>query len=186
MTDILKSGDPHTQPSFTAANRTRRAFWNLICAVFFRFSPRPMHSWRSFLLKCFGAKLGRGCHVYPTARIWAPWNLEMEDHACLGDDVDCYSMAKIFLGKKAIVSQGVFLCTGTHDHEDPRFRLYAEPIRIGADAWVCAQSFVGPGVHVGQGAVIGARSVVTKDVPEWTVYAGNPAKFLKPRKIKSK
>lgn len=109
----------------------------------------------------------------------------MHDQASMADDVNCYSMATVELGRKCVVSQGAYLCAGTHDYEDPNFQLLARPITIGEGAWICAQSFVGPGVEVGNGAVIGARSVVTRNMPEWTVCAGNPCRPLKPRVVRS-
>jgi putative colanic acid biosynthesis acetyltransferase WcaF len=184
MSAILKGIDPTTQPSFSLANRLTRLAWGMVYTLLFRPSPRPCHAWRAFLLRCFGARLGKACHVYPKAQIWAPWNLELEDHAGIAGDVICYSMAKIHLGERVVVSQGVHLCTGTHDYEDPNFQLYALPIVVGARAWLCAECFIGPGVTVGEGAVIGARSVVTKSMPEWMVCAGNPCKPIKPRRLR--
>jgi putative colanic acid biosynthesis acetyltransferase WcaF len=143
-----------------------------------------MHAWRNMILRAFGARVSPSCHVYPHARIWAPWNLIMEDEACLADDVICYSMAEITIGKRVVVSQGVHLCAGTHDYEDPNFQLIASPITIGDRAWLCAECFIGPGVTIGEGAVIGARSVVVRDMPSWQVCAGNPCKPLKPRVIR--
>jgi putative colanic acid biosynthesis acetyltransferase WcaF len=109
----------------------------------------------------------------------------MDDYAGIADDVNCYSMAVISLGKNVVVSQGTYLCTGTHDYEDLNFQLYAKPINIDDRAWLCAESFIHPGVTIGEGAVIGARSVVTKDMPKWTVCAGNPCKPIKPRVVKN-
>ena len=184
MSVILKNIDPYTQPSFSVKNRLLRLVWAIVYVLFFQTSPRPFHAWRSFLLRCFGAKIGKGCHIYPKARIWAPWNLVMADYAGMADDVNCYSMAVVSLGKKVVVSQGTYLCTGSHNYEDPNFQLYAKPIHIGDNAWLCAESFINPGVTIGEGAVIGARALVTKDMPAWTVCAGNPCKPIKPRKIK--
>ncbi len=181
MSAILQGSDPFTQPTFSLANRVQRALWGVVYMLLFRPSARPFHEWRSFLLRCFGAKVGRGVCVYGTATIWAPWNLELDDYASMGDHVICYSMAKVRLGKKVVVSQGSHLCTGTHDYTSPTFQLYALPITIGDDAWVCAECFVGPGITIGAGAVIAARSVVTKDAPEWMVCAGSPCKPIKPR-----
>jgi putative colanic acid biosynthesis acetyltransferase WcaF len=171
-------------PSFSLKNRLARLLWSTVYLCLFRPSPRPLHAWRAFLLRCFGARLGQHCHVYPCAKIWAPWNLTMDDYACLADDVQCYSMAPIFLGKKAVVSQGSFLCTGSHDYESPDFQVFARPIRVEAQAWVCAESFVLPGITIGEGAVVGARSVVTRDLPPWMICAGNPCRPLKPRPFK--
>jgi putative colanic acid biosynthesis acetyltransferase WcaF len=142
-----------------------------------------MHAWRAALLKAFGAKMGRDCHVYAKAKIWAPWNLVIADEGAVGDDATLYSMATITIGKRAVISQGVHLCTGTHDYTDPAFRLFAKPIEVGEDAWVCAEAFVGPGVKIGDGAVIGARSVVLRDMPAWTVCSGHPCSPRKPRII---
>lgn len=186
MSDILKNTDAYTQPCFNLSNRMMRVLWNLIYIVLFRHSPVYFHEWRAFLLRCFGAGIGKKVHVYPKARVWAPWNLEMDDNSCFADDVKCYSMAKITIGKKAVVSQGVQLVTGTHDYTDPFFSLKTAPITVGEKAWIAAEAFVCPGVTVGEGAVVGARSVVTSDVPAWMVCAGNPCRPVKPRKLGEK
>jgi len=108
----------------------------------------------------------------------------MAEDSCLADDVECYSVAPITLGPHSTVSQYTYLCTASHDYEDPDFRLLAKPIRIGARAWVAAGTFVGPGVTIAEGAVVGARSAVFKDVEQWTVVAGNPARYLKRRRMR--
>ncbi|WP_071819922.1 LbetaH domain-containing protein [Acaryochloris marina] len=182
MSSILQVQDPYNQASFSLLNRIYRLIWNIVYILLFRFSPRMSHSWRSFLLRCFGAKIGNNCHVYPSVKIWAPWNLQMSDHACLGEYVNCYSIAKIYLGNKVIISQGTTLCTGTRDYESQNMQLCALPIEISSHTWVCSESFICPGVAIGEGAVIGARSVVTKNMPDWTVCVGNPCKPLKKRK----
>lgn len=183
---MIKQGvDSRFEPSFGLRNRAARAAWAMCYNLVFRFTPRPAHALRALMLRAFGARLGKACHVYPRARIWAPWNLVMLDNACLADDVICYTMARITLGKNVIVSQGAHLCAGTHDYEDPSFQLYASPITIGDSAWICAEAFVGPGVNIGEGAVLGARAVAIKDVPAWMVCAGNPCRPLKQRKIRS-
>lgn len=177
--------DPYKQASFSLKNRIGRAVWGGVYIFLFKPSPRPFHGYRSLILKIFGAKLGKHCHVYPRARIWAPWNLEMADYSGMADDVICYNMAKIYLGERVVVSQGTHLCAGSHDYEASNFQLYAKPILVGNQAWLCAECFIGPGVEIGVGAVIGARSVVTKNMPAWMVCAGNPCKPLKPRVIKN-
>ena len=173
--------DTHTGPSFTKANRFARFFWNFTYILFFRFSLRPLHSWRAFLLRLFGAKLGRGCHIYPAARIWAPWNLECGDEVGVADHAILYNQAKIGLGYRAVISQGSHLCTGTHDYESAGFELHAHPISVASLVWIAAECFVAPGVSIGEGAVIGARSVVLKDMPSWRVCAGNPCRVIKER-----
>jgi putative colanic acid biosynthesis acetyltransferase WcaF len=119
--------------------------------------------------------------IYPSARVWAPWNLEMGARSALGDAVDCYDVDRIIIEEDAIVSQYAFLCTASHDIADPGRRLTTAPIRLGRHSWICAGAFVHPGVTVGEGAVAGARAVITRDVAPWTVVAGNPAKLVKQR-----
>jgi putative colanic acid biosynthesis acetyltransferase WcaF len=127
------------------------------------------------LLRLFGASISYSAYVYPNVIIWAPWNLEMEDYATLAGGVNCYNIAKVTVKKRAIVSQFAFLCTGTHDYRDPSFPLVAKPIEIGQRAWICGTAFVGPGVSVGDGAVLAAASVTFRNLESWQVYIGNPA-----------
>lgn len=138
------------------------------------------------LLRLFGASIGRRVRVYPSATIWAPWNLVMKDLSCIGPHVDCYCMAKIQLEAGAIVSQYSYLCAGTHGIDDASLPLMSAPISIGIAAWVAADVFVGPGVSIGQGAVVGARSTVLEDVPDFTVAAGYPATVIRSRSISGK
>ncbi len=167
---------PHSVP-----NRLLRVVWQSIYLLLFRPTPNVLHGWRSMLLRIFGARVGRGAHPYPSCKIWAPWNLVMGDHACLGPYVDCYNVARIELGEYATVSQYSYLCGATHDYTKLTMPLVPKPIRIGARAWVAADAFVGPGITVEEGAVVGARSCVVHDVPAWTVVAGNPARVIKRR-----
>ena len=111
-----------------------------------------------------------------------PSNLEMAAHSCLAAGVNCYNMARISVGPYALASQGAFLCAGTHDVDDRTFPLTVKPIAIGEKAWVAAEAFVGPGVTVGQGAVLGARGVAFHDLEPWTIHVGNPAKLLRKRR----
>ena len=169
---------PVTHQSISTGSRMRRALWGVTSALLYRPSPRPLHAWRRWLLRIFGARIGAEAHPYPRARIWAPWNLTMAEHSCLADDVDCYSVAPIVLGSRATVSQYTYLCTASHDYRDATMPMVCAPITIGADAWVAADVFVGPGVAVGEGAVVGARSTLMKDAAPWTVVAGSPAREL--------
>lgn len=136
------------------------------------------------LLRLFGARLGRGVHVYPTARVWAPWQLEMGDHSCLSHYVDCYCVDQVQIESHVVVSQYSFLCTATHDYERPNMPLVTGPIRLRQGCWITAGVFIAPGVEVGEGAVALARAVVTRNVQPWTVVAGNPARFVKDRVIR--
>jgi putative colanic acid biosynthesis acetyltransferase WcaF len=174
--------DPYLVPAFPLRNRLARAAWGFVYVVFFRISPRPLHRWRAFLLRCFGAKLANDVHIYPKAQIWAPWNLVCADHATIADEAIVYNPAGVSLGSHAIVSQQAYLCGATHDYEDPKFPLIAFPISIGPYAWICARATVQPGVHVGEGAVLALGSVAPKDLEPWTVYGGIPARKIKARR----
>lgn len=134
-------------------------------------------------MRLFGARIDRNARVSPSVSVWAPWNLEVGTDASIGHHVDVYSVAPIRIGAHATVSQYCFLCSASHDPSDPNMRLVSSPIVIKDQAWVCAGAYVLPGVTVGQGAVVGAASVVTKDVPDWCIVAGNPSRYIRERVI---
>ncbi|MCC4227310.1 putative colanic acid biosynthesis acetyltransferase [Zunongwangia profunda] len=137
--------------------------------------------YRNFLLNLFGAEIDPNANVYASVRIWAPWNLEIGAYSTLGPEVDCYNQGKITIGKNTIVSQKSYLCASSHDHKKPDFPLILCPIQIGDGVWVAADAFIGPGVRVGNNAVVGARAAVFRDLDPDKVYGGNPAKFIKNR-----
>jgi putative colanic acid biosynthesis acetyltransferase WcaF len=157
-------------------NKAARAFWHVVWLLLFRPSPVLLHSWRALLLRLFGAQIGRGVLIYPSARIWAPWLLEMSDRSVLGPMVDCYCVDRISLGEGAVVSQYCYLCTASHDHTRRAHPLVTAPIHIGAGAWITADVFVAPGVTIGEMSVVLARSTVLNDLPPWRVYGGYPAR----------
>lgn len=159
-------------------NKVARAIWGIVYLLFFRLTPRPMHAWRCFILRLFRAQIGKAVKVYPSARIWAPWNLEIKDAAILGDRVDCYCVGHISIGVKAIVSQDSCLCAATHDHRGEDFKLIYKSIEIEDNAWVAARAFVGPGVTIGENATLGACAVTFKDIEMNTTAIGNPAKVV--------
>jgi putative colanic acid biosynthesis acetyltransferase WcaF len=125
--------------------------------------------------------MGPHCHFYPSSRVWAPWNLVCADRASLGDGAEIYNPSPVHLGTHVIVSQQAYICGATHDYNDPRLPVVSFPMRLGAYSWVCARASVGPGVNLGEGAVLGLGSIATKDLEPWTVYAGAPAKKVKLR-----
>ena len=162
-------------------DRLRRYAWNWVWLLLFRPSPVPLHGWRCWLLRRFGASVGPNAHPYPSARIWAPWNLTMEAGSCLGLASETYNVARVILRRDAIVSQRAYLCTASHDIDAADFALTAMPIEIGPGAWVAADAFIGPGVTLGADAVAAARAVVMRDVPARSVVAGNPAREVRQR-----
>ena len=138
------------------------------------------------MLRLFGAKIGNSVHVYPNARIWAPWNLLMGDNSCLADFVDCYCVAKISIGSNSIISQYSFLCSASHDYKDLAMPLIIAPIVVGNYVWVCSDVFLGPGVTLEDGVVITARSSVFNSMPSWIIASGFPAKIVKKRILNGK
>lgn len=168
-------------PSFSLGNRLTRLVWGLTWTCLARWTPPPLHAWRRALLKAFGARIAPTARVYGTANVWLPSNLTMGEHAVIGPRVICYCMAPVRIDAYAIVSQGSHLCAGTHDTEDPNFQLLARPITIERHAWVAAEGFVGPGVTIGEGAVLGARGVAFRNVAPWEIHVGNPARKVRDR-----
>ena len=154
--------------------------------LLFRPSPKIFHGWRRLLLRLFGAQIGNGSFVHPSVKIWAPWNLQIGEHSSMAPDVDCYCVAPVRIGSNTTISQYSYLCTASHDFEHPEMPLITAPITIADGAWITADVFIGPGVSIGEGAVVGARSSVFSDVAPWAVVAGNPARFLKERLLQER
>lgn len=165
-------------------NQLGRFVWTICWTLLARPLPRRIGSgWKRFLLRLFGAKLSPSSVIYSSCRIYMPWKLEMGEYACLGPEVDCYNVDKIIIGAHTTVSQKAYLCSASHDIYKTDYPLITAPITIEDQVWVAADTFIGPGVTIGQGAVVAARAVVNKDVSAWSVVAGNPAKFLKERRL---
>lgn len=177
----MNTTDSFTGASFSLKNRIGRVVWNTVSFILFRPTPNAFHEWRSFLLRCFGAKVGKGVHVYPRVKIWAPWNLELKDECGIANGATLYSQGKISIGHRAVISQDSYICTGTHDYTLKGQPLITFPIIIEDHVWIAAGVFVNPGITIKEGAVIGARSVVTKDMPAWMICAGHPCKPIKER-----
>lgn len=182
--DGLDLRNYHNRHSF--GSKCLRVLWNAVWLLLFRPTPRGnvFRPWRILLLKLFGADVRWSSNVLPTCRIWQPWKLTMGAYACLSENVDCYAVGRVVIGDQATVSQGVRLCTASHDIASRTMELVTRPIVVEPSAWVAGWSIVLPGVTVGEGAVVAAGSVVTKNVEPWTVVGGNPAKFIKKRELK--
>lgn len=174
--------DPYLRPAFSLTNRLQRLVWGIVWLIFYRISPRPLHAWRSMLLRLFGAKMGPNCHFYPGSIVHSPWNLICADQVTAGDGAEIYNPSPMKFGSHAILSQGCYVCGATHDFDDPAFPLMAYAMEVGAYAWICARASVGPGVNVGEGAVLGLGSVATRNLEPWTVYGGSPAVKIRERK----
>ena len=150
-------------------------------SLIFRMSPRPCFLLRRVILRVFGATIGKAVNIYPSANIMFPWNLQVGDYSCLGEYVKIYNLGHLKIGANSTISQNSHLCGGTHNYKDASMPLIKSRIQIGNNVWVCADSFIGPGVNIADSSIVAARSVVIKDVGVSHIVGGNPAKFIKMR-----
>ena len=164
--------------SFRGRSALYVLIWWTVRDTLFRMSPQPMYAWRRWLLRCFGARIGSNVLIRQTARVTYPWKLRIDDNAWIGDFVELYSLGNIHIGENACVSQMSYLCTGSHDHRRSSFDIFAKPIIVEPQAWVACDVFIGPGVTVGFGSVIAARSTLLKDAPPLAILAGHPARVI--------
>jgi putative colanic acid biosynthesis acetyltransferase WcaF len=176
--DLSKAEVP---PGFRGRPAWFAQLWWIVQAVLFHTSPQALYGWRRLLLRIFGARIGKGVLIRPSASVTYPWKLSIGNWSWVGDHATLYTLGEIAIGDNAVVSQHSYLCAASHDYTRPTFDLYAKAIRVESEAWLAANVFVGPGVTIGRGAVVGACSVVLKDVPSLMVCAGNPLKVLRAR-----
>lgn len=152
-----------------------RFLWEVLRGPAFAWTPRQLWVWRRTVLRVFGAKVENRVHIFPTVQIAVPWNVSIGCESAIGDRAILYSLGEIVIGARTTISQGAHLCAGSHDYRYADLPLTKQPIQVGNGAWVCADAFVGPGVTIGHGSIVGARAVVTKDVPDNKIVVGNPA-----------
>ena len=169
-------GEFELPPNFRGRSGAMVQLWWLVQATFFRMSPQVLYGFRRWLLRLFGARVGKGVVIRPTATFTYPWKITLGDNAWIGDDVVIYSLGPITIGNDAVISQRSYLCAGTHDYRSRAFDIVSAPIVIGDKAWLAADVFVAPGVCIGKGTVVGARSSVFSDLPGMMVCAGSPAR----------
>lgn len=171
----------HISP-YSTREKVWRLLWAITQATLFRFSFHTWNGWRIFLLQSYGAEIDSSCVIRRTVRVECPWNLRMGANSCLGDGVYVYCLGKVTIGDRVSISQHAHLCAGSHDYSKEDMPLLRLPITIENDVWLAADTFVGPDVTVGEGAILGARAVAMKNLDPQTVYAGNPATIIKKRK----
>jgi putative colanic acid biosynthesis acetyltransferase WcaF len=178
---IFQALDRNALYPYTIGEYFARLVWLIVQMTIFRFSGPKSYKFRAWLLRVFGAKIGHRVIVRSSVRIRHPWLLEMGDYACIGDNVEVYNLGPMAIGAHTTVSQNCHLCAGTHDFKDPAFPLIRSAIRIGRGCWICADSFVGPDVCIGDNVIVGARSVVMKSCGPDVIVSGNPSRVLGPR-----
>lgn len=166
------------------ASTLREVLWLVVSLAFFRLCPCPLSELKCWLLRLFGARIGRGVVIKPQVKITFPWKLHIGDHVWLGEECWLLNLAPISIESNVCISQRAFLCTGNHDYKSPSFDLISKPIEVKEGAWIGAGAFVGPGVCVGSHAVLSVCSVATKDLQPYGIYQGNPAVFVKQRAIR--
>jgi len=167
--------------NFRGKNALIVQMWWFVQAVFFNTSPQFMYGWRRFILRLFGAEIGKNVIIRPSVKITYPWKVKIGDYSWIGDDVTLYSLGEIEIGKNTVISQKSYICTGSHDMYSEKFDIFAKKITIKDGCWVATDVFVAPGVVIENDVVVGARSSVFKTLPKNTVCIGNPAKLIKKR-----
>lgn len=170
---------------FRGRNALYVQVWWILQASVFRLSPQFAYGFRRWLLRCFGARVGKRVLIRPSVRITYPWKLSVGDYVWIGDDVVLYTLGSIHIGSNAVVSQRSYLCAGGHDYTSRTFDIFAKPIHVGAEAWLATDVFVAPGVEIGAGTVVGARSSVFKSLPGGIVAMGSPAQVVGLRKTRN-
>ncbi|WP_407425938.1 putative colanic acid biosynthesis acetyltransferase [Arcticibacter sp.] len=173
--------DPYLQPTFTLINRLRRLLWIVSWALLCRWTPRPLHVWRAFVLRVFGARIGRQNAIYPDVTIWAPWLLHTEDVVRIGPGAEIYNPGGVYLSHHVTISQSAYICGATHDYNSQDFTYITKEIKLEPYVWICARATLLPGAYCEEGSVLGAGSLSSKKLKAWTVYAGNPARAVRLR-----
>lgn len=169
--------------NFRGKNAFVVQLWWLIQSLFFRNSPQFLYGFRRFILRLFGAEIGKKVIIRPTVRITYPWKVSIGDYSWIGDDVVLYSLGEIEIGENVVISQKSYLCAASHDYLKSDFPIFAKKITIKDECWLATDVFVAPGITINKGTVVGSRSSVYKDLPENKICMGNPAKVIRERKI---
>ena len=181
LASVVHPIESRTASPWPFKERLRILLWLIVWPLFCSWTPKPLNAWRLFWLGLFGCKIDGQPFVHQRARIAMPWHITLHDKSCVGDRANLYALGEIELGRNCVVAQEVYLCTGTHDFNDPNLSLVTAKIVVGSEAFICARTFVLPGVRIGDGAIVGACSLVTRNVEPWNIVAGSPVRFLRMR-----
>ncbi|WP_418830481.1 DapH/DapD/GlmU-related protein [Phocaeicola sp.] len=176
--------DPYTS-SWSLLELLKIHIWKVVWVLLYRYTPKHFFNlWRLTLLKLFGAKIYGRPFVYPSSKVFVPWNLEIGNKSCVGPNVEIYNLGPVIIQDNVTISQYCYICNGTHDLSLPNLPLMIGIVRLNNNVFIGAKALVLPGICIGENAVVGAGAVVTKDVDPWAIVGGNPAKFIKKRIIK--
>jgi putative colanic acid biosynthesis acetyltransferase WcaF len=178
MQDLKKFKLPN---NFRGKNALVVQLWWFVQAIFINTSPQFMYGWRRFILRLFGAEIGKGVIIRPSVKITYPWKVKIGNYSWIGDDVVLYSLGEIEIGKNTVISQKSYICTGSHNMYSVSFDIFAKKITIKDGCWIATDVFVAPGVTIENDVVVGARSSVFNSLAENKVCIGNPAKPIKDR-----
>jgi putative colanic acid biosynthesis acetyltransferase WcaF len=175
--------------SFTVPNTFRRKskiivqIWWIVHGTLFSWSPQFLYRWRIFLLRLFGATIGHNVKIRSSVTVTYPWKVKIGDHSWIGDDSVLYSLGDITIGSHVAIAHKVYLNTGGHDYEKKTFDIFSKPVVIEDECWITNDVYVAPGVTIGKGTVVSARSSVLKDLPPGKICLGTPAQPIKDRPI---
>jgi putative colanic acid biosynthesis acetyltransferase WcaF len=178
---IFQRLDQTADYPYSFGTYVRRFCWLWVQATLVRFSPPRAYGWRRFWLRCFGASIRTAGGTTPTTKITHPWLLTVGEYSVIAAGTTIYNLGPVHIGDHTVLSQDAYVCAGTHDYTQPHLPLQKPTVRIGHGVWICAGAFIGPGVTIGDNSIVGARAVVTVDVPPGVIVAGNPARVVKPR-----
>lgn len=171
--------------TFSFANRVVRALWAAVWTVLARWTPPPLHFWRRWILRAFGARIAPGARVHASVKVWLPANLELGRNALIGPGVWLYNPGRMTIGAQTVISYRSHICSATHDVNDPNFQAVMRPVSIGDNCWIASEAFVGPGVTMADRSVLSARGVLFHDTEPEGIYQGNPAVKIKQRKLRA-
>jgi putative colanic acid biosynthesis acetyltransferase WcaF len=169
--------------TFSLGNRITRAAWAVVWLVFARWTPPPLHFWRRWVLKSFGAKIASGARVHASAKVWLPSNLELGSNVLIAPGVWLYNPGKMKIGARTVISYRSHICSASHDVNDVNFQAIMRPVTIGEQCWIASEAFVGPGVTVADRTVLSARAALFRDTESDGIYQGNPAVLIKHRNL---
>ncbi|MFP4844594.1 putative colanic acid biosynthesis acetyltransferase [Winogradskyella sp. PE311] len=182
MTENIQNLNNYKNPDgFRGRSKWTVQLWWIVYALFFKLSPQVMYGWRRFLLRSFGAKIGKNVIIRPSAQITYPWKISIGDFSWVGDEVVLYSLGEIEIGSNTVISQRSYICTGSHHYNSENFEIYAQKIKIGNKCWLASDVYVAPSITINDFTVVGARSSVFSNLPANKVCVGSPAKPIKDR-----